>query len=77
MGSFSRDQGGRFSDLDIFVGQIPKAKPGAYERRGVAALHLYWESFLAFEEVLEERHLEVIRPALVILQTSGYLAQRV
>lgn len=51
-------------------------KAGAYERRGIAALQLYWESFLEAQPVLQEEHLEVIQPALVALQASGYLRVR-
>lgn len=52
-------------------------RAGAFERRGIAALQLYWESFVEFKEVIAEEHLGVIQPALVALQESGHLARRV
>lgn len=52
-------------------------RAGAFERRGIAALQLYWESFLEFRDILEEEHLGAIQPALVALQESGYLARHV
>lgn len=48
-------------------------KAGAFERRGRAALEVYWESFLAFQDVLEEEHLEVVQPALQAIQQSLWL----
>ena len=47
---------------------------GASQRRGVAALQLYWESFLELQSVIVGEHLEVIQPALRRVQESGYLA---
>ncbi|MBI5812855.1 MAG: nucleotidyltransferase domain-containing protein [Meiothermus silvanus] len=52
-------------------------KAGAFKRRGIAALRLYWETFKEVQEVIEDDHLEVIQPVLQTIQKSGYLETRV
>ncbi len=52
-------------------------KAGAFERRGIAALQVYWESFLQMQEAVQDEHLEVIQHTLQAIQQSGYLERRV
>lgn len=52
-------------------------KAGAFERRGIAALQVYWESFLEMQDVVQDEHLEVIRATLLKIQQSGYLERRI
>lgn len=52
-------------------------KAGAFERRGIAALQVYWESFLQMQDVVQDEHLEVLQTALQRIQQSGYLQRRV
>lgn len=52
-------------------------RAGAFERRGIAALQLYWESFMECQGIVADQPLGVIQPALIALQESGYLEVRV
>lgn len=50
-------------------------RAGAWGRRGIAALQLYWETFKVVQEVIQDDHLEVIQPTLQALQASGHLGR--
>ncbi|RIH86298.1 hypothetical protein [Calidithermus roseus] len=51
-------------------------KAGAFERRGIAALQLYWETFIEVQAVVCEEHLEVVQPTLQAIQEGGWLEAR-
>ncbi|WP_051304047.1 nucleotidyltransferase domain-containing protein [Calidithermus chliarophilus] len=51
-------------------------KAGAFERRGIAALQLYWETFMEVQAVVREEHLEVVHPTLQAIQEGGWLEAR-
>lgn len=51
-------------------------RAGAFQRRGIAALQLYWESFKKVQEAVQDEHLGVIRVALGLIREAGYLEGR-